>query len=76
MSEIIEAKHAPRLLKEAEAAQVLCLKVSTLRRWRWAGSGPRFLKLGGAVRYRQDELHRYIAERERTSTSDPGGQAA
>ena len=39
------------LLNEHEAAQVLGLKVATLRRWRWAGKPPRFLKIGAAVRY-------------------------
>ena len=39
------------LLTESEAAELLRLKPKTLARWRWAGTGPRFLKVGGAVRY-------------------------
>lgn len=65
-----------RLIKEREAAHILNLKVSTLRRWRWAGRGPRFLKLGGAVRYDPADLSTYIQSRRRASTSDPGLEAA
>jgi hypothetical protein len=38
------------LLNETQAADLLNIKVPTLRRWRWAGKGPTFLKIGGAVR--------------------------
>ena len=64
------------LLTEIEVAKILSLKVSTLRRWRWAGTGIKFLKIGAAVRYHPQELKVYLAERVRTSTSDPDGQAA
>ncbi len=66
----------PRLLKEQQAAEVLNVEVSTLRRWRWAGTGPRFLKVGYAVRYDPQDLKDYLAGRVRTSTSDPGPRAA
>jgi hypothetical protein len=66
----------PRLLKENEAAALLSLEVSTLRRWRWAGTGPAYLKIGAAVRYDPAVLRSYLAERVRTSTSDPGNRAA
>jgi hypothetical protein len=49
------------LLKECAAADRLGVCVSTLRRWRWAGSGPEWIKLGGAVRYAPEALARYIA---------------
>ncbi len=61
-----------QLMTETEAARLLGLKVATLRRWRWAGKGPRFLKLGGAVRYDQGDLTAFIEAGRRTSTSDPG----
>ncbi len=64
------------LLHETETAKILSVKVSTLRRWRWAGTGPRFLKVGYAVRYDPQDLKDYLAGRVRTSTSDPGPQAA
>lgn len=60
------------LVDEKRAAQLLDLKVKTLRRWRWAGKGPRFIKLGSAVRYRLVDLDGFIAASQRTSTSDTG----
>jgi hypothetical protein len=48
------------LLKECEAAAHLGVCASTLRRWRWAGSGPEWIKLGGAVRYAPEALARFI----------------
>ncbi len=61
-----------RLMKEHEAAYVLGLKVATLRRWRWAGKPPRFLKIGSAVRYDPEELADFMEAARRTSTSDAG----
>jgi predicted DNA-binding transcriptional regulator AlpA len=65
-----------RLLKEQEVAEILNMEVSTLRRWRWAGEGPRFIKIGAAVRYDPQVLNDYLAERVRTSTSDVGSHSA
>ena len=64
------------LVNEHTAAAILGLKVATLRRWRWSGNGPRFIKLGTAVRYDPLELERFIREGQRTSTSDTGPRAA
>ena len=76
MSESITTKPTSRLLKEAEAAEMLGLEVSTMRRWRWAGRGPRYLKLGGAVRYDPADIEAFKEASRRASTSDPGPQAA
>ena len=62
-----------RLLNEHEAAQALGLKVATLRRWRWAGKPPGFLKIGSAVRYDPADLATFIEAARRTSTTDIGG---
>ncbi len=64
-----------RLFNEKDAAAILCVKVPTLRRWRWAGRGPRFLKIGGAVRYDPADLEAFISDARRTSTSDDGTAA-
>ncbi len=61
-----------RLLNEHEAAYALAMKVATLRRWRWAGKPPRFLKIGSAVRYDPEELADIMEAARRTSTSDSG----
>lgn len=53
-------------------AKVLGVAVATVRRWRWAGKGPKFLKLGGAVRYDPADVQAFIDASRRSSTSDPG----
>jgi hypothetical protein len=58
------------LISEAEAAQALGLSKQTLRRWRWAGKGPHFLKIEGAVRYDPNDLAEFISASRRRSTSD------
>ncbi len=64
-----------RLVKEQQAADYLGLCVATLRRWRWSGKGPRFCKIGGAVRYDPADLEAFIAAARRRSTSDLGEAA-
>jgi hypothetical protein len=39
---------------------------------RMRGDGPRFVKIGGKVRYRRSAVEAYLQAQERTSTSDPG----
>ena len=48
------------LLTIAEAAQLLCAPVATLRYWRHLGTGPRSFRLGRRVLYRRDDLHTWI----------------
>jgi len=57
------------LIDEREAAHLLGLKVSTLRRWRWQGRELEFFKIGHAVRYDPDVVNAYIEARRRSSTS-------
>lgn len=47
-----------------EAANYLTLKRQTLYVWRMQGRGPRFLRLGRAIRYRQEDLDEYLREAE------------
>lgn len=64
------------LVNETEAARILGLSVKTLRRWRWAGRGPAYRKIGSAVRYHPDEdLAAFVEAARRTSTSDTGEAA-
>ena len=51
------ARHdAKALLSTAEAAALLALSASTLKRYRAEGRGPPFLRLGGRVRYMRADL--------------------
>lgn len=59
-------------LTTSEAAQHLGVSEATLRKWRITGGGPRYRKLGRAVRYAADDLASFLASAARTSTSDHG----
>ncbi len=72
----IELLIPPTLVNETEAAAILALSVKTLRRWRWAGKEPHFVKMGAAVRYDPAELVAFIQAGRRASTSDLGSEAA
>jgi len=56
------------MLTTAEAAQLLGLAKSTLNKWRVYGTGPTFIKLGRAVRYRRSDLDAYMASCARART--------
>ena len=58
------------LLDTSAAAAFLGLRKATLETWRWRGQGPKFLKVGGRVRYRLADVDEWLASRQRNSTSD------
>lgn len=58
------------LLNTGEAACYLRLKRCTLNKWRVQGVGPKFVKIGRLVYYKQESLDDYLLSRERCSTSD------
>lgn len=60
------------LLTTEEAAKYLRLSPRTLERYRVTGEGPRFLKVGRLVFYRQSDLDEWLKNKSRGSTSDPG----
>lgn len=45
----------------------------TLERWRWQGCGPKFLKIGGKVIYRLQDIEDYEAANLRTVTDKDRG---
>lgn len=52
--------HRIRALTEREISDLLGLSVATLRAWRHRGQGPRFLRLGRAVRYLPADLEDFV----------------
>jgi hypothetical protein len=50
-----------RHLTQLDLARRWRISTKTLERWRWLGQGPGFLKLGGRVAYRLEEIERYEA---------------
>lgn len=47
-------------LTEGEVAELLHMKVTTLRAWRRRGKGPKFVKFGAAVRYLSSDVAAYV----------------
>jgi predicted DNA-binding transcriptional regulator AlpA len=56
------------LIDEKQAAQYLCLSRSFLRAARVKGTGPQFLKLGRAVRYKIEDLDNWLEGKARKNT--------
>lgn len=51
------------LLNEHEVARITGLSVASVRRWRITRQGPKYLKLGAAVRYRTEDLSEWLESR-------------
>ena len=49
-----------RLLKDKEAANVLQISTKTLERYRAAGTGPAYVRIGGFIRYRMEDVISWI----------------
>ena len=48
------------LLSTKEAAAYLTASASTLYRWRRAGEGPEYFRVGGILRYRRSDLDSFL----------------
>ena len=59
-----------KVLNTHEAAAVIGLSASLLNKLRCHGGGPRYIKLGRAVRYDAADLHEWITCRKRAHTND------
>jgi predicted DNA-binding transcriptional regulator AlpA len=51
------------LLDERAVAQLTGMSLGTLRRWRVLNRGPRFIKLSAAVRYRPEDIRKWLESR-------------
>jgi hypothetical protein len=69
--QLVGAGVSTKHLNQRELAERLNISPRTLERWRWLGEGPRFLKIGGRVVYRLQDIERYEAEQLRDSTTAP-----
>ena len=56
------------LITEGEAAGMLRVSLTSLRRWRREGRGPVYRKIGRSVRYRREDLADFIATSRRIET--------
>ena len=62
----------PRLWDQKTLAAYLGKSTAWCERARWAGEGPRFVKLGRHVRYRADDVLAWIEENARTCSGMEG----
>jgi len=60
------------LLNEHDVARVTRLSVASVRRWRLLKTGPKFLRLGSAVRYRPQDVAAWLDSRPSGGGQNPG----
>jgi hypothetical protein len=65
---------AIRHLSQIELAARWNISHRTLERWRWVGEGPNFLKLGGRVIYRLEDIEAFELEQLRAQSDDRSDQ--
>jgi excisionase family DNA binding protein len=70
-SEKVSTRRGP-FLSLPEAADYLGLNVQTMYQWRSKGIGPAGVLIGNRVKYRQETLDAWIAEREQAETDRVG----
>jgi predicted DNA-binding transcriptional regulator AlpA len=70
MSAPAKANEIDPLLHPAQVAKLLGVSLSWLAKSRLTGTGPRFIKIGRAVRYALSAVREYIHSRQRNSTSE------
>jgi predicted DNA-binding transcriptional regulator AlpA len=51
------------LLNEHDVARLTGLSVATVRRWRLLRQGPRYIKIGAAVRYKAEDISAWLGLR-------------
>lgn len=59
------AVHNPieTLLNEHDVARITGLSVASVRRWRLFRQGPKYLKIGAAVRYKPEDISAWLESR-------------
>lgn len=56
-------------INQVELSRRWRLSPRTLERWRYRGTGPQYLKVGGRVVYRLDDIEAFEAERLRETAT-------
>ena len=60
-------------LNQIELSRRWSISPRTLERWRWLHQGPRYLKIGGRILYRLDDIETYEASQVHAPTAKPSG---
>jgi len=53
----------PELLNERDVARTVGMSLASVRRWRLRHEGPRYIKIGAAVRYRLQDVRGWLESR-------------
>lgn len=51
------------LLNEHDVARITGLSVASVRRWRLLRQGPKYMKIGAAVRYKAEDITAWLESR-------------
>ena len=62
-----------RHLNQVQLARRWSLSPRTLERWRWLKEGPAFLKIGGRVVYKLEDIEQYEAAQRRVIANKRDG---
>ena len=62
-------------LRQKDLAERWHVSPRTLERWRWTGTGPKFLKVEGRVIYRLEDVEAYERAQVRSGTAKAGARA-
>ncbi|KUJ85995.1 hypothetical protein AVO45_03220 [Ruegeria marisrubri] len=63
----------PHCLNQKELARRWTISHRTLERWRWAGEGPAYMKIGGRVVYRLEDIIAFEqGQLQQTADTAPG----
>jgi hypothetical protein len=62
-----------RHFNQIELSRRWSISPRTLERWRWLDQGPNYLKIGGRVVYRLEDIEAFEASRERKSGAPKAG---
>jgi predicted DNA-binding transcriptional regulator AlpA len=61
--QVIGSNLLEALLNEHDVARITGLSVASVRRWRLLRQGPKYLKIGSAVRYKPEDISAWLASR-------------
>lgn len=60
----------PPLFDERALAETLSVSVKAIQSWRYKGGGPKFVRLGRAVRYRPEDVEVWLVANTFATTTD------
>jgi len=65
-----------RHLNQVQLSRRWSISPRTLERWRWLNQGPQYLKIGGRVVYRLDDIEAFEIIRSHATNANPAGRSS